>query len=85
MACISVGSISAPVIEFPQEWGLKSLEESASDHETATKVFVNGVWIGVHHNVPSLVRTLCRLCQGDDVSSEVSIVRDIRERELRIY
>lgn len=85
MACISVGSISAPVIEFLQEWGLESLEESASDHGTATKVFVNGVWIGVHRDAPSLVRTLRRLRRRDDISSEVSIVRDIRERELRIY
>lgn len=85
MACISVGSISAPVIEFLQEWGLESLEESASAHGTATKVFVNGVWMGVHRDAPSLVKTLRRLRRRDDISSEVSIVRDIRERELRLY
>ena len=84
MACISVGSISAPVIEFLQEWGLESLEENTA-HGNATKVFVNGVWLGVHRDAPNLVRTLRRLRRKDDISSEVSIVRDIRERELRLY
>ncbi|KAF8320547.1 DNA-directed RNA polymerase II subunit RPB2 [Cantharellus anzutake] len=84
MACISVGSISAPVIEFLQEWGLESLEENSA-HGNATKVFVNGVWLGVHRDAPNLVKTLRRLRRKDDISSEVSIVRDIRERELRLY
>lgn len=85
MSVISVGSISAPVIEFLQEWGLEGLEESAGAHGTATKVFVNGVWMGVHRDPLSLVKTLRRLRRRDDISSEVSIVRDIRERELRLY
>jgi DNA-directed RNA polymerase II subunit RPB2 len=88
MACISVGSNSAPVIEFLQEWGLESLEESGlntSTQDKLTKVFVNGVWMGVHRDAASLLRTLRRLRRADDISSEVSIVRDIRERELRLY
>jgi DNA-directed RNA polymerase II subunit RPB2 len=85
MACISVGSLSAPVIEFLQEWGLESLEENANAHGSATKVFVNGVWMGVHRDAPNLVKTLRRLRRKDDISSEVSIVRDIREKELRLY
>lgn len=83
MSTISVGSYSAPVIEFLQEWGLDSLEENAQS-TNLTKVFVNGVWLGVHRDPSNLVRTLRMLRRRDDISTEVSIVRDIREKELRI-
>lgn len=85
MSCISVGSLSGPVIEFLEEWGLESLEENASNSGNATKVFVNGVWLGIHRDAPNLVKTLHRLRRMDHINSEVSIVRDIREKELRLY
>ncbi|KAG9032875.1 DNA-dependent RNA polymerase II [Tulasnella sp. JGI-2019a] len=84
MACISVGTLSAPIIEFLQEWDIEPLEEHASG-SSATKVFVNGVWVGVHRDAQELVMTLRRLRRKDDISAEVSIVRDIREKELRLY
>ena len=85
MACISVGSYSAPVGEFLDEWGLESLEENAQAATPCTKVFVNGVWIGVHRDPAALVRTLKKLRRNEDLNPEVSVVRDIREKELRIY
>ena len=85
MACISVGSLSAPVVEFLEEWGLESLEENAHSTTPTTKVFVNGVWIGVHRDAANLVKTLKKLRRRDDISPEVSVVRDIREKELRLY
>ncbi|KAI0082095.1 DNA-dependent RNA polymerase II second largest subunit [Panus rudis PR-1116 ss-1] len=85
MSCISVGSFSGPVIEFLEEWGLESLEENAHSDNPCTKVFVNGVWMGVHRDPVNLVRTIKKLRRKDDISPEVSVVRDIRERELRIY
>ena len=85
MSCISVGSLSAPVIEFLEEWGLESLEENAHSATPATKVFVNGVWMGVHRDPANLVKTIKKLRRKDDISPEVSVVRDIRERELRLY
>nr|QIS77008.1 DNA-directed RNA polymerase II subunit [Pterulaceae sp. CALD-2020a] len=85
MACISVGSFSGPVLDFLEEWGLESLEENAHSTTPYTKVFLNGVWIGVHRDPANLVRTIKKLRRRDDISSEVSIVRDIREKELRIY
>nr|BDS00040.1 DNA-dependent RNA polymerase II second largest subunit [Mycoleptodonoides aitchisonii] len=85
MACISVGSLSAPVIEFLEEWGLESLEENAHSSTPCTKVFVNGVWMGVHRDPANLVKTIKKLRRKDDISPEVSVVRDIRERELRLY
>ncbi len=85
MACISVGSLSAPVIEFLEEWGLERLEENAHSSSPGTKVFVNGVWLGVHRDPSNLVKTIKKLRRKDDISPEVSVVRDIREKELRIY
>jgi DNA-directed RNA polymerase II subunit RPB2 len=85
MACISVGSLSAPVIEFLEEWGLESLEENAHSSTPCTKVFVNGVLMGVHRDPANLVKTIKKLRRKDDISPEVSVVRDIRERELRLY
>ena len=85
MSCISVGSQSAPVIEFLEEWGLESLEENAHSSTPCTKVFVNGVWMGVHRDPANLVKTIKKLRRKDDISPEVSVVRDIRERELRLY
>ncbi|KZS95868.1 DNA-directed RNA polymerase II, subunit 2 [Sistotremastrum niveocremeum HHB9708] len=85
MSCISVGSLSAPVIEFLEEWGLESLEENAHSSTPCTKVFVNGVWMGVHRDPANLVKTIKKLRRKDDISPEVSVVRDIREKELRLY
>lgn len=84
MSTISVGSLSAPVIEFLEEWGLESLEENAHSATPCTKVFVNGVWMGVHRDPLNLVKTIKKLRRKDDIHPEVSVVRDIRERELRI-
>ncbi|KAF8313839.1 DNA-directed RNA polymerase II, subunit 2 [Clavulina sp. PMI_390] len=84
MSVISVGSFSAPILEFLNEWGLEPLEENAANSGTLTKVFVNGVWMGNHRDPGSLIMTLRKLRRRDDISSEVSIVQDIREREIRL-
>lgn len=85
MAAISVGSLSAPLVEFLEEWGLEPLEELTSGFPGLTKVFVNGIWMGIHRDPGNLVKTLKKLRRKDDISCEVSIVRDIRERELKLY
>lgn len=85
MAYISVGSSSAPIIEFLEEWTTENLEEiSPAIIAEATKIFVNGCWVGIHRDPAQLVRTLRRLRRSLDLSSEVSIVRDIPNRELRL-
>ncbi|TNY22999.1 hypothetical protein DMC30DRAFT_348068 [Rhodotorula diobovata] len=85
MAYISVGTPSAPIVEFLEEWGMENLEEYSSDMSKATKVFVNGVWQGVHRDPAQLVSTIKSLRRRGDISYEVSIVRDVRERELRLF
>lgn len=85
MATVSVGSASAPIIEFLEEYGLDSLVDLQVADPRSTKVFVNGVWMGTSENASSLVDTLRELRRRDDISIEVSVVHDIREKELRIY
>ncbi|KAL8290166.1 hypothetical protein RQP46_003105 [Phenoliferia psychrophenolica] len=85
MAYISVGSPSAPIVEFLEEWGMENLEEFSHEMSKGTKVFVNGVWQGVHRDPAQLVQTIKRLRRCGDISYEVSIVRDVREKELRLF
>ena len=85
MSCISVGSVSGPVIDFLEEWGLETFEDNSHSPVPLTKVFVNGVWMGIHRDPAQLVKTLRDLRRKNDINCEVSIVRDIRERELRLY
>eukprot|EP00898_Chlorokybus_atmophyticus_P001664 jgi/Chlat1/2499/Chrsp175S02370 len=86
MAYISVGSPSAPILEFLEEWSTENLEEiSASVIPNATKIFVNGCWVGIHRDPDLLVRTLRQLRRQTDVNTEVGVVRDIRLKELRLY
>ena len=87
MAYISVGSPSEPVLEFLEEWSVENLEEvQPSSIPMATKVFVNGAWVGIHHDPDKLVKTLRAIRRAvEGITAEVSIVRDIQGRELRIF
>lgn len=87
MAYISVGSQPSPILEFLEEWSMENLEEIApSAISDATKIFVNGCWVGIHREPDLLMSTLRKLRrQMDIIVSEVSMVRDIRDREIRIY
>lgn len=85
MSYISVGTPSAPIIEFLEEWNMESLEDLTADLGKGTKVFVNGVWQGIHRDPAQLVSTLKTLRRKGDINKEVSVVRDVRERELRIF
>jgi DNA-directed RNA polymerase II subunit RPB2 len=51
----------------------------------STKIFVNGKWVGIHRSADILVTDLRQLRRSGDLDAEVSIVRDIRDRELRLY
>lgn len=83
--CISVGSPSDPIIYFLEEWGMEPLEDFVPHaNNNATRVFVNGVWIGVHREPTLLTETMRNLRRRGDISPEITIVRDIREKELKI-
>ena len=86
MTCISVGTPSEPILSFLRDWGLEPLEDYVpSNSPDATRVFVNGVWVGVHREPASLVEYMRDLRRNGDISPEVSIIRDIREKELKIF
>ncbi|CAL1186496.1 unnamed protein product [Candida parapsilosis] len=86
MSCISVGTPSEPISSFLRDWGLEPLEDYVpSNSPDATRVFVNGVWVGVHREPASLVDYMRDLRRNGDISPEVSIIRDIREKELKIF
>ncbi|RID50311.1 hypothetical protein BRARA_H01050 [Brassica rapa] len=86
MVYVTVGSAAYPILIFLEEWGLETLEEiSPADIPQATKIFVNGKWVGIHRIPDMLVRTLRLLRRRNDIKTEVSVVRDIRLKELRIY
>merc|ERR1719370_627058 len=86
MAYISVGNTPSPILEFLEEWSMENLEEIApSAIADATKIFFNGCWVGIHRDPEQLMTTLRKLRrQMDIIVSEVSMVRDIAEREIRI-
>jgi DNA-directed RNA polymerase II subunit RPB2 len=59
MAYISVGSQPSPILEFLEEWSMENLEEIApSSVAYATKIFVNGCWVGIHRDPDQLMVTL---------------------------
>ncbi|KAK9805346.1 hypothetical protein WJX73_004503 [Symbiochloris irregularis] len=86
MAYVSVGCASGPVLEFLEEWTMENLEEvSASVIPQATKIFVNGVWTGIHRRPQELVTTLRKMRREVNINTEVSVVHDVRLQELRLY
>jgi DNA-directed RNA polymerase II subunit RPB2 len=88
MSTISVGAAHKPILEFLDEWGTEGMEmvdiKEVANPKT-TKIFVNGDWVGVHRDPDQLVATLRELRRKIDIEPEVSIVRDIKGREVRIY
>ena len=87
MAYVSVGNTPSPILEFLEEWSMENLEEiSPTTISEATKIFVNGCWVGIHRDPELLMSTLRKLRrQMDIINAEVSMIRDIRDREIRIY
>eukprot|EP01136_Pigoraptor_vietnamica_P036391 Opistho-1_new@102902 len=87
MVHISVGTVSAPLLDALEEWGTENLDEisAPSSIVNATKVFLNGCWVGIHSDGEELLANLRSIRREMDISAEVSIVRDIREKELRLF
>ena len=84
MTCISVGSSSEPILGFLRDFGLEVLEDYVpSNAPDSTRIFVNGVWVGVHRDPAQLVDYVRDLRRSGDISPEVSIIRDIREKNLK--
>ncbi|KAF2273412.1 DNA-dependent RNA polymeras-like protein II second largest subunit [Westerdykella ornata] len=86
MCYVSVGSESTPITDFMSQRNMELLEEyDPVQNPTATKVFVNGVWVGVHSNPSQLVKVVQELRRNGTLSYEMSLIRDIRDREFKIF
>lgn len=86
MTYVSVGFSSHLITEFLGEWNMESLEDipDPSCIPETTKVFVNGCWMGVHRSPDTLVETLKSLRRRASLPIEVSIVWDMRAKELHL-
>jgi DNA-directed RNA polymerase II subunit RPB2 len=86
MCYVTVGTPSEPIVEFMIQRSMEVLEEyEPLRSPNATKVFVNGVWVGVHRDPAHLVQTVRDLRRSHHISYEVSLIRDIRDREFSIF
>jgi len=86
MCYVSVGSESAPITDYMTGRNMELLEEfDPTNNAQATKVFVNGVWVGTHRNPAQLVSKVQELRRDGTLSYEMSLVRDIRDREFKIF
>lgn len=87
MAYVSVGSHPEPILEFLEEWSMENLSVIApSAIADATKVFLNGCWVGIHREPEQLMKNLRNLRRKVEwIVADVSIVRDVRDREIRIH
>ncbi|KAF2148302.1 DNA-directed RNA polymerase [Myriangium duriaei CBS 260.36] len=86
MCYVSVGTPAGPIIEFMNQRNMELLEEyDPKNNPDATKIFVNGVWVGVHRDPTQLVNTVIDLRRNNTLSFEISLVRDVRDREFKIF
>ncbi|KAF7552361.1 DNA-directed RNA polymerase II subunit RPB2 [Stylonectria norvegica] len=86
MCYVSVGSPSEPLVEFMINRGMEVVEEyEPLRFPHATKIFVNGVWVGIHHEPKQLVGQVLDTRRKSVLQFEVSLVRDIRDREFKVF
>ncbi|KAI0018667.1 DNA-dependent RNA polymerase 2 rpb140 [Xylariomycetidae sp. FL0641] len=86
MCSISVGTATEPIIEYMISRQMEVLEEyEPSRYPNATKIFLNGSWVGIHSDPKALVRDVQQLRRTNQIPAEVSLVRDIRDREFKIF
>ncbi|ORX93496.1 beta and beta-prime subunits of DNA dependent RNA-polymerase [Basidiobolus meristosporus CBS 931.73] len=86
MAYVSVGYPPGDIFDLLEELTMENLEEvSKEDLVDTTKAFVNGIWVGIHHDPTSLMNILRHAKHQGYISPEISIVYDYRDQELRIF
>lgn len=86
MSYISVGTAAEAIAGVLEEYQTEMLHEITPDAiKDATKVFLNGTWIGINRDPDTLTANMKHLRRDGNINAEVSVVRDIRERELRVW
>ena len=86
MCQVSVGTLAEPLLEFMTNLGMEIIEEYEPRRApNATKVFLNGTWVGVTHDPGNLVNNVLNQRRRGPLNAEISLIRDIREREFKIF
>ncbi|CAD7936998.1 unnamed protein product [Amoebophrya sp. A25] len=86
MCNITIGCPSSVLEDFLREWGVEDLEDVLpTEIKGYCKVFLNGMWIGVHSQQAQLFKRLLASKRRLDFESEVSIVTDLNSREIKIF
>ncbi|KAH0606763.1 DNA-directed RNA polymerase II subunit RPB2 [Morchella sextelata] len=86
MSYITIGTPGYPLVDFLSSNDMELLEEYEPQRSpNATKVFVNGVWVGTHRDPLMLHKVVQDVRRQGVVNHEVSIIRDIRDREFKIF
>ena len=84
MAFVSVGSTVERLHEILLNYGVEELCSSSTvDISSGYKIFVNGSWIGVHQDSDGLIKNVLEMRRSLMIPKEISIVKDIRNREVR--
>ena len=86
MAFVSVGSAADRLKEILNNYGIEELSSiDTADIHKSTKVFVNGCWIGIHPDADDLMFNVREMRRNLFIPKEISIVRDISNREIKLY
>ncbi|KAF2139873.1 uncharacterized protein K452DRAFT_253466 [Aplosporella prunicola CBS 121167] len=86
MCNVTVGSDVTPIADFMTQRNMELLEEfDPAVTPNATKIFINGVWVGVHRDPTQLVSVVRSLRRDGTLSPEMSLIRDVRDREFKIF
>jgi DNA-directed RNA polymerase II subunit RPB2 len=84
-AHVTFGCSGKPIINLVKEHGTLGLNSvSPEDTFNTTKVFVNGKWIGIHHDPDYLVKILKLLRRNGMINVFTSISWDIQMMEITI-
>ncbi|KAF2839438.1 DNA-dependent RNA polymerase II RPB140 [Patellaria atrata CBS 101060] len=85
MCYVTVGTDGSPMVDFMVQRNMELLEEyDVVTSPNATKIFLDGVWIGVHRDPALLVRQVMQLRRTGVLSYEYGMVWDVREREFKL-
>jgi len=86
MSYVTIGTSPIPIAGVLDQNGVEILQEvNPSEISKGTKIFLDGSWVGIHKNPDNLLEILKKLRRDTSISPEVSFVRDIQEKELRIW
>ncbi|GLJ17287.1 hypothetical protein SUGI_0300040 [Cryptomeria japonica] len=83
---VSLHSAQEPILDILKESGIIVIDNvSSSNSKGATNIFINGDWVGIHHDPDSLVKKLRNLRRKQYIHPHVEIKKDDKQNEIRIF